>query len=221
MKKFGLACEGVTDKATIRNILCGYFSIKNPADEIGEPEAPFGQTDGGGWRPFLQYLTLERFQDDFENFEFLILHIDTDVSKDFDVPHKDEGGNLLSAEVLVENIISKLKEKINEKESGVYEEYADKIIFAISVHSIECWLLVYYAECVELHDCSVKVCSNSFCFNKLKSVKFPKNTQLAKKRHNYDVISEPFSKRKNIDAVAQKDPSFHIFIQSLAAIELP
>lgn len=209
MKKFGLACEGVTDKATLKNVLCGYFSIENPDDVIGEPESPFDQSNGGGWRPFLQYLTLERFQDDFENFEFLILHIDTDVSKDFDVPHEDENGNTLPAEVLVENIIFKLKEKINEKESGVYEDYADRIIFAISVHSIECWLIAHYAEQVEIHD----------CFDKLKSIKFPNNMQLAKKQRKYDVISSPFLERKNIEAAANKNLSFRIFIQSLESIK--
>jgi hypothetical protein len=215
MKKFGLACEGVTDKATLKNILCGYFSIENPDDEIGELQPPFGESDGGGWRPFLAYLTLERFQDDVENNEFVIIQIDTDVSKDFDIPHEDNAGNSFPMEILIENVISKLKEKINEKELGIYEQYADKIIFAISVHSIECWLIAHYAEQAEIHD----------CFDKLKAIKFPKNTQLTKKQRNYDAISSPFLERKNIEAAAEKNLSFQVFIQSLESIrntiELP
>ena len=208
--RFGIICEGFTDKPTIKNILCGYFSIQNPNSEIAELQPPFGQTDGGGWRPLLQYLTSLRFQEDVLNNEFVILHIDTDVSMDFNVPHIDSIGNELSVEVLVQNISHKLIAKINEGLLDFYSDNANKIIFAISVHSIECWLVAYYAEHAEIHN----------CFDVLRAVKLPNNIQVSKKQRTYDTLSKPFLNPDNINIVAQKSPSFNLFIQQLHTITL-
>ena len=41
---------------------------------------------------------------------------------------------------------------------------------------------------------------------------------MAKKYKNYDQLSQPFLDRQNIEATAQKDPSFSRFIQALAKI---
>jgi hypothetical protein len=208
--RFGIVCEGFTDKPTIKNILCGYFSIQNPNREIAELQPPFGQTDGGGWRPLLQYLTSLRFQDDVLNNEVVILHIDTDVSMDFDVPHVDNNGNELSVEDLVRNISNKLISKINEGLLDFYTDNANKIIFAISIHSIECWLVAYYAEHAEIHN----------CFEVLRMVKLPNNIQVSKKQRTYEKLSQPFLDLDNIHIVAQKSPSFHLFIQQLHNIHL-
>lgn len=212
MSKFGIIAEGSTDQITIKNILCGYFSIPNPNKDIKSLQPPPDKADAGGWRAVLKYLTLEDFRNDVLNNEFVILQIDTDVSekKDFDVAHKDNAGKEHSVETLIENVITRLISIINAGESDFYETYAAQIIFAISVHSLECWLVSHYAEQTTVHN----------CFDELKSVINPNEIRVAKKQPNYDKLSQPFLKRENIETVAQKDPSFNVFIQQLQPISL-
>ncbi len=208
MSKIGLACEGITDRVVITNILCGYFSISSPQRYIKELSPPVG-----GWRPLLSYLTTERFRDDVENHDYIILQIDTDVSSDFDVNHADDSGNPLTTPQLIEKIVAMMVAKMAEGDIDFYTDNSEKIIFAISVHSIECWLLVFYdTNNTYAIDCS--------CAENLRNFKFPKNTQLAKRSHNYGIISTPFLELANIITVAAKNESFNHFIQQLQQITI-
>lgn len=210
---FGLACEGITDQITIENILCGYFENPDLDQEIMALQPPLDETDqkhgDGGWPMLLKYMASVRFREDVLNTEFIILQIDSDIAHKISVNHKDDDGNELSAEILIFNISAKLIESINTGASGFYEVHATKIIFAICVHSLECWLVAYHAEQTAIHD----------CFDVLRTVIKPNLIRVAKKHRNYDKLSQPFLDRKNIDDVAKKDPSFRVFIQSLANIE--
>jgi hypothetical protein len=210
---FGLACEGITDQITIENILCGYFENPELNEDITELQPPFDETDqtqgGGGWPILLKYLTSTRFRDDVLNTEFVILQIDSDIADKLGVAHKDNFGNDLPAELLISGVRIKLIESINIGVPEFYETHAAKIIFAICVHSLECWLVAYHAEQLAIHD----------CFEVLKTVINPNVIRVTKKQKNYDQLSRPFLDRINIDAVVKKDPSFHVFIQALASIE--
>lgn len=212
MSKFGIIGEGITDQITIENILCGFFENPDLNEEIKYLQPPPNKPDGGGWRAVLQYLTLEDFRNDVLNNQFVILQIDTDVSekKDFGVAHKDSTGTELSVEQLIEHIIIRLIENINSGESDFYENHVQRIIFAISVHSLECWLVAHYATQTTIHN----------CFDELKAVVNPNQIRVAKKQPNYDKLSQPFLNRENIEIVAQKERSFNLFIQQLQSIAL-
>lgn len=210
---FGLACEGPTDQITIENILCGYFGNPDLDKDITELQPPFDGTDqtqgGGGWPILLKYLTSTRFRDDVLNTEFIVLQIDSDIADKLGVAHKDHSGNELPTELVISGVRTKLIESINTGVSEFYETHAPKIIFAICVHSLECWLVSHHAEQTAIHDCS----------EVLKTVINPNIIRVAKKQKNYNKLSEPFLDRINIDALAKKDPSFRVFIQSLATIK--
>jgi hypothetical protein len=212
---FGLACEGVTDQITIENILCGYF--KNLDDEeITHLQPLFDETDRkqkdfGGWQMLLAYLSTTRFRDDVLNNKFIVVQVDTDVSNEigFDVRQVDANNQLLMPEVLIANVITKLAVTIDSGEAEFYQRYSEKIIFCISVHSLECWLYAYH---------NPKTLSKpkiTGCYNAL-SYLLPKTE---KTYRCYDELSQGFLKRKNIEAVATKDSSFHVFIQALGKIE--
>lgn len=212
---FGLACEGVTDQITIENILCGYF--KNLDDEeITHLQPPFDETDRkqkdfGGWQMLLAYLSTTRFRDDVLNNKFIVVQIDTDVSDEigFDVSKFGDDNQPLTLEVLIANVIAKLVATIDSGEAGFYRRHSEKIIFSVSVHSLECWLYAYHNK---------KTPSKpklTGCFNAL-SYSLPK---VEKTYRCYDELSRNFLKRKNIDLVATKDPSFCVFVQSLEKIE--
>jgi hypothetical protein len=211
MRKFGIVGEGITDQVTIENILCGFFKNVNLDDEFDY----LPSNKESGWRAILKYLALEDFRNDILNNEFIILQIDADVSNYFDVPQIDENNNELTVEKLVANVITRLIAKINEGQLGFYSDYANKIIFAISVSSLECWLVAYYVDYY-----FEKVINHESCFNQLRKEKFPNNFQVAKNYSKYDTLSQPFLNPDNINIVAQKSPSFHLFIQQLQTITL-
>lgn len=218
---FGLACEGPTDQITIENILCGYFDYPNLDEEITELQPPFDETSQkqktgeiGGWTGLLNYyLCSQRFRDDVLNTRFVIIQVDTDVSheKGFDVAHIDAQNRPLTPEVLIENVVAKLIAVIDSGEQGFYQQHSTKIIFAISVHSLECWLYAFHNK-KPLSKPKITGCYKALSYLRL----FP---SIEKTHRCYDSHSRFFLKRENIDSVTTKDPSFRVFIKALSEIE--
>lgn len=210
---FGLACEGPTDQVVIENILCGYFDNPDLGDEIKPLQPAFDETDQkhgeGGWRMLFQYLASTRFRDDVLNAEHLILQIDSDIAGEIPVPHRDNHGNELAVDLLIANIQTQLIASINSGANGFYETHAEKIIFSICVHSLECWLVAHHGEQSAIHD----------CFDVLKTVVDPRHIRVAKKRRNYDQLSQPFLNRQNLIATASKDRSLNAFLTALEHVE--
>jgi len=91
-------------------------------------------------------------------------------------------------------------------------KYRQKILFAVAVDEIECWLLpLYYQD-------KTASATNS-CLHKL-------NTRLGKEKEkiiapkskqprHYDQLSSPFCKNKTLIPASAKNPSFHIFLETL------
>lgn len=202
MKKFGIAAEGITDQVTIEAILCGFFEAELE-DEINYVQ-PKPNSDGG-WKAVFNYLVSQDFRNDVLNHDYLIIQIDTDCSFDFGVTHDNK-----SIEQLIIAVVDVLILKINEGCSGFYQDYQDKLIFAISVHSLECWLLAHYGQ--------ITVFDN--CFDNLRKLKFDRNIQLTKKYSVYEKLSQVFLVKSNIEAVAQKSLSFAFFVQYLRSISI-
>lgn len=210
---FGLACEGPTDQIVIENILCGYFENPDLGEHITELQPPFDETDqkhgNGGWPLLFKYLASTRFRDDVLNTDYVILQIDSDIAGEIPVPHRDNHDNELAADLLIANIQIQLIASINSGADGFYETHAEKIIFAICVHSLECWLVAHHGEQSTIHN----------CFEVLKTAIDPKLIRVAKKRRNYDQLSQPFLDRQTLIATATKDQSLNAFLQSLENIE--
>ncbi len=222
---FGLACEGVTDQITIENILCGYFGNPDLDEAITWLQPPFDETtqkqkagEIGGWTGLLNhYLGSQRFRDDVLNHQFIIIQVDTDIApeKGFDVAHSDEKNNLLTPEALIDKVVTKFIAVIDSGEQGFYQQQSAKIIFAISVHTLECWLYAHYNKQ------SLSKPKIVGCFKALShSVQTIENLPKPEKTYRcYDNLSRPFLTRKHIDAAVAKDPSFRVFIGELAKIE--
>ena len=215
MAIFGLACEGVTDQIVIENILCGFYKDIDDLDEEIHPlQPPFDETtkqqsDGGGWEPLLEYLSSKIFRDDVLNSGYLIIQIDTDDSQhpNYNVTPTDENNIELSTEALVEKVIEKLIIQIDSKEI-FYEENKEKIIFAISVHSLECWLLPLYKIS------KTQKTKNCFAALQRESKKIP----VIKDYKTYDKLSNLFLKNKTLLKISKQDTSLDIFISNLPTI---
>ena len=212
MPTIGFITEGDTDRAVLENILVGYFG-----EDISEYFTSLQPKpkEMGGWSRVLNYCASTDFSDAFrsERLDFVVIHIDTDRSfeKGYDVPH-DVNGRKLS----VDELVNKVKERFDTlfKEAfGIefLEKFCHKILFAISVHDTECWLLpLYYKDSkdkLELKNCYEKL-------NK-------KVNGLNKKYSFYDAISSDFRANKKLLTASKDNPSFKIFLETELNIKIP
>lgn len=206
MAKFGLACEGITDQIVIENILCGFYKDYKDLDEEIIPFEPLRDETGkkqeeasGGWTRLLTYLSETRFKEDVLNSEYTIIQLDTDISDEvgFDVFKES-----LSVEELIEKVIERLVKQID---TTFYEESKGKIIFAISVHSLECWILPLYK--------SSKTEKITGCFETLQ--RESKEIKVSKDYNTYDKLTRDFTKLKKLMPIVVQNRSFEIFVKAL------
>jgi len=213
MITFGLITEGRTDYIVIQNILYGYFDTFDDIviralhpEELKDATKKHRVENYTGWYAIFDYCKKNEFKQAFQSNDYIIIQIDTDVSeeKHYDIPKKDENGIELSSEQLIEKVIDKFKDLIGKE---FYEQHQNKIIFAISVHSIECWLLpLYYTDKKK----SKRVnCLNTLNQALLKKEKF---TIDAKNPEYYEIVSEKYCKHKVLMKYYKDNPSLKIFI---------
>lgn len=217
MAEFALICEGITDQVIITDILCGFFDNEDLDEDISPLQPPYDATtqkqkEFGGWQMLIAHLKSSQFRDAVLNNRYVIVHVDSDISpsKGFDVKHTDEKNEELSVEILTQNIISRLIEIINTSAADFYQSHKEKIIFCISVHSIECWLLAHY-RLKPPRNSKIKGCDNE-----LKRVLGRKYGQkcakdFTKTYRYYRRLSEPFLERKSLQLLALQEPSFKGF----------
>ena len=212
MITFGLITEGLTDQIVIENILSGYFNtndlIVNPLQPERDKDND-NKSDYGGWTLVFKYCKSEDFKKSFQFNNYVIIHIDTDVSEDinYGISHQDENGEL-SPEQLIEKVKEKFKSLIGE---DFYSKYYDKIIFAIAVHSIECWLLpLFYTDnrkqkiknCLDTLNKALIKTKNNFTID-------------AKNPRYYRTLSDSYSKHQTLMKHYPNNPSLKIFIEEI------
>ena len=215
MISFGLITEGLTDQIVIENILAGYF--KNPDLDI-RPLQPEKDKDDenkftgyGSWSQVFAYCRSRDFQESFQSNDYIIIQIDTDVSEEYGIPQQDENGEL-TPEQLIEKVIEKFKQEIGE---DFYNKFQQRIIWAISVHSIECWLLPLYYK--DSKKSKLKKCLSTLNKQLLKKHSF---TIDAKKPEYYREISKQYSKHKVLMACYEHNPSLKSFVVEVESKEI-
>lgn len=212
MATFGLVAEGVTDHVVLENILIGYF---NDPDLIVRPLQPLRDaTDTssesfGGWYNVFEYCQSSVFKEAFVQNDYLVVQIDTDCShhKHFDVPPV----NGETIEQFIERIVEKFDGlMLNSFGEAFFKMYQKRILFAISVDEIECWLLPLY--------CSDKArASVNNCLHKLNQVLI-KNKKEAisssrKEPRVYEKLSRDFCKHKILQRHYSQNPSLKYFVE--------
>jgi hypothetical protein len=144
---FGLICEGITDQIVIRNLLIANF--QNPDLFVTELQPLQDATNenrstDGNWHKVFQYCESQHFRDAFQGCDYVVIHLDSDVFLSGELPEKYrlQIQTTDSVETIIEKITDILKIAIGK---SFYEDYQNKIVFAIAVHEVECWLLpIYY-----------------------------------------------------------------------------
>ncbi|WP_439496936.1 hypothetical protein [Bosea sp. (in: a-proteobacteria)] len=146
MATFALVSEGITDQIVLERIIevvcAGFFDegidvnpLQPLRDATDSRTAPHG-----GWEKVLEYC--ERSATDaLEANDYLVIHLDTDQGDhpNFGVA-LTEGGRDRGYDALVVDAIGVVKSRLGEE---LYKEHKDRLLFAICVHTMESWLLLY------------------------------------------------------------------------------
>ena len=219
MLTFGVIAEGLTDQLVIRNILLGFFQDEEPVINPVQPlpataDAP---APPGGWTLVFNSLKSGDPEKALQFNDYLIIQIDTDMQEElgFDVP-KREGGKELSTPDRVVRVIDRLAKEIDE---ACYAAYRDRILFAVAVDTIECWLLpLLYNDkkaaktkgCLSAANAAIRKSDKKGGLAARDGKKFP---------DAYDRASRAYRKRKMLMEHRDRNPSLELFIQQLDALQ--
>ncbi len=210
MPIFRLITEGVTDQAVIENILagcCGAEVSVVPLQPLGDA-THHGQVQSfGGWEAVFLYCASSEFEQAFQFEGYVVIHLDTDRCEDphFDVPRR-ENGVVLSPRELIARVAQKLQEKIGAR---VWQAFQERILLAIAVDSIECWLLPLYAR--PPHNTKYQNCLDTLNRELVKQ-----NFGVIGKRYrDYQTASRKFSKPRTLAECYRLNEGLQIFVENV------
>ena len=214
---FALVCEGLTDFVALENILIGYCKGQAREPLITQAQ-PLSDATGestwrsyGGWEYVFRYLQEGLHRDALERNEYLVIQIDTDTSEHahYGVP-QSEAGQPLSPETMVYRVAARLRAILGPEDCATY---GDRLIFAICVRELECWLLPLWEN-------DAKAAKTTGCLPSLNAAlkrlnQKPINPQ-AKNVRTYQDISRGYLKQKVLLAEGPRNPSLGIFLAELS-----
>lgn len=220
---FGLITEGLTDQIVIEKILAGFFDSQNIEVTPLQPKRNKdnqNKSQSGGWTLVFDYCHSKKFQESFRFFDYIIIQIDTDVLVDsensnYNIPSRDDNGDELTPQQLIEKVIEKFRDAIGE---DFYNTNQQKILFAISVHSLECWLLpLYYTD--KKKQAKVNNCLDTLNLQLAKKHKFTIDPN-AKNPEYYREFSKQYSKQKVLMKHYAENPSLKAFIEEIQSRDI-
>ena len=217
MLKFGVIAEGPTDQTVIENIVLGYFEDQENEVFIQhiQPPRPLTETPAG-WGHVFKSLERKDYEGALQYNDYLVIHIDTDVQEEpgFDVPRR-EGGSELPLPDRVARVIARLKRDID---AAFYQANEHRILFAIAVDSIECWLLpLLYGD--KRKAAKITGCLESANQALRKADEDALSAGKNKFIRAYEKASRGYLKRKTLLKLRNKNPSLELFIQQLDALQ--
>jgi hypothetical protein len=216
---FGVIAEGLTDQLVIRNILLGFFQDEEP---VINPVQPLPATSDlpdppGGWTRVFRSLKQGDPQKALQFNDYLVIQIDTDKQEElgFDVPRR-EGKSELSIPDQIARVTDRLRKDID---AAFYSAYRERILFAVAVDTIECWLLpLLYNDkkaektkgCLKAANAAIRKSDRKEGLSAGDTKKFP---------DAYDLASRGYRKRKQLMEHSDRNPSLELFIQQLDALQ--
>lgn len=223
---FAVACEGATDYAVLKNILLGFCKGQPREPRISRRQPLSDATGEAAWQQFGNWENVFRFlreglhRQALEFSEYLVVQVDSDQSEhaNFGVPQRDAGSEL-SAEAMVAGVSAKLREIIGPDDCAAF---GGRIIFAVCVRDIECWLL-------PLWEIDNKTGKTTGCLATLNAaLKRAHQTTInpdQKMPDRYHKVSGDFRKRSILIKEGPKNPSLALFLaelekRSIALVEL-
>jgi len=208
--RFALITEGPTDQVVLTHFLAAYFG---DPDIVANPVQPPSPQIPGGWTEVLHCCSSPRVEAALVDNDFIVIQIDTDVCEEtgFSVPRRGSTGAELTPDELADQVTTLLISRLS---PTVYERFSDRIIFAVCVDSIECWLLPFYYT--DARQSKTTNCLGSLNRELALQEKF--SIDIADKQSIYYeklLRSKKCSKRKSLERVAGSNPSLTRFIRLL------
>ena len=211
--RFALITEGVSEHRILKHILQRYCEEEPEINQIQPQIVDNKQTSVGGWREVLRFCE-EREADLLEILkynEFIVIQIDKDMCQidPFSVSKINAKGESLSEPELWEAVQNRI---LNALPTSVPRE---RIILAICIDMIECWLLPVYAKN------RLQACRTNNCLNHLNNdlrcndIHIITNKNTAEAHKTYDTILKFLRKRKEIEQCASFHFGFQKFIDNL------
>jgi hypothetical protein len=212
----GVIAEGPTDQTVIENILLGYFEDQEDELDIRyiQPPRPLTETPAG-WGHVLKSLERKDYDGALQYNDYLVIHIDTDVQEEpgFDVPRREKGKEL-SVPDRVDRVIARLKRDID---TGFAQANAHRLLFAIAVDTIECWLLPL------LHS-NKKAAKTTGCLESANQALRKANREALSAGDKkfvlaYEKASSGYRKRRMLIELRDKNPSLELFVRQLETLQ--
>ncbi len=217
MASFGIICEGVSENKMISHLIRRYLGDVDVNAVQPRISATGKQDNYGGWQQVLEHCNVEQLNNVFTTNDYLVIQIDTDVCDEYGVNKKDQNNNQISDKLIYEKVADRLKNKITKE---IYDKYSNKIIFAICINEIECWLLPLYYD-------DNRRCATDSCIKKLnrklqkQNLGIPdtdKNCPQAQKA--YGEIFKLMKKKSTIQEISQYNYGFQKFVEQLDNIKI-
>ncbi len=221
MGDFAIVGEGVTDQIVLRNIILGVFQDRDPEPLIVFEQPPLDATGiaglpyaPGGWTLVVRYLRERSYRQALQFNRYVVIQIDSDISGDLGVARTDA----ISDQDFIEMIVRKLCSYIAEEDLA---SVRDRLLFAIGLDEIECWLLPLVFDRSE----KTSLAKTTGCLEALnhklrKSNNAPLSTQRdGKDPTRYRQVSAPYRRKKQLED-ASTNPGFARFLRELEACVL-
>ena len=215
MHDIAIVCEGLTDFQVIKNVLLGWYKWQ-PEEPFLKQMQPNPAASGesawqqyGGWENVVRFLKAQRHRDALAYSHYLVIQIDSDQSEhpNFAVPQQI-GGAAVPPQELVSRIRDFLAGLIG---TADMQQYAGRIIFAVCVRDIECWMLPLWdtkkaAKCEGCLDALNRALAKNDKRTISPSDKLPRL---------YEEYSKGYRKRKTLLDEGKINPSLGIFLEEL------
>jgi hypothetical protein len=222
MASFALITEGITDQVVIETLLLtclGPDTAVNPIQPLRDAtdESRQAKDSYGGWERVLEWCNQSNFESILSVNDFIVLQLDTDVAEhpNFGLALTENGEDRS-----VEALLADVRTVIINKLGAAWPQLADRILFAIAVHSLECWILPLHAKT----DADQKRTKN--CAKRLAHLTGCKTEQDLKTYRKFEELVAPLQKsRKNkqwqqkLANCRQHNQSLAIFLDSLPTIQ--
>jgi hypothetical protein len=225
MARFGLVTEGITDQKVLEGILIGLYGKNVETDPLQPTRDETNKnlaTEAGNWHKVMEYCKSDKLKTALLQEDYLvIIQVDTDVLVTENVPQAyqislhNEVGEELNVEETIEVVRQKLITLMSQE---FYEANQHKIIFAIAVHSTECWLLPAYLE-----NDKKKAGKLVNCLDELNKalIKGKEKFYINEKNPEYyEIMAKRYWKGKFLKKVYTYNPSLRLFVEDLEARDI-
>lgn len=214
MTTIGILSEGRTDQKVIEQVLLGFFE-RADALEINPffpPIVPLpGEPEEGGWTVLKRRLQDGHHRQALQFNDYLVIHIDTDVCEEvgYGVTRRDSStGRDLEPVALRQAAVARLVEWLG---ADFYAKYRDRLLFAVAVDTIECWLLPL------LEDQKAKQRKTTGCGAAADAAltRAGRETLGKDKLRRYEAEASPYRTRKTLVTKGLLNPSLRAFLDEL------